>query len=254
MLSMLDQPDAEKLCTERFGKRFAFVPYIMPGFALAKLAAEVYEKNPQCQGLLLLQHGFFTFGQTAEESYVRHIHAVDEAEQYCRKRRYWSTQRGSMPPVKTLSYATIAPILRGLLGEGQRRYALELRTALETRAFVDDPLVGELSQIGCATPDHVIRTKRYPLVLALDPNASESTTREHIARALHDYRERYRDYVQRQMARKGIVVRALDPDPRIILAHDRRDPQRAGHRHLPSAARGRHLRHGVLVARASQAR
>jgi rhamnose utilization protein RhaD (predicted bifunctional aldolase and dehydrogenase)/NAD(P)-dependent dehydrogenase (short-subunit alcohol dehydrogenase family) len=228
MLSMLDQPEAEKLCLERFGRRFAFVPYVMPGFALAKLAAEVYEKQPDCQGLLLLQHGFFTFGQTAEESYVRHVQAVDEAEQYCRKRRYWSSPRGSIPPVRSLSYATLAPILRGLLGQSgdevgrvqspTRRYALELRTAPETRAFVDDPQVDEFSQVGCATPDHVIRTKRYPLVLELDPNASESAMREHIAHALHGYRERYRDYVQRQMARKGIVVRPIDPDPRVILA------------------------------------
>jgi rhamnose utilization protein RhaD (predicted bifunctional aldolase and dehydrogenase)/NAD(P)-dependent dehydrogenase (short-subunit alcohol dehydrogenase family) len=216
MLSLVDQPDAERLCTERFGKRFAFVPYVMPGFALAKLAAEVYEKNPECQGLLLLQHGFFTFGQTAEESYERHVHAVDEAEQFCKKRRYWS-QRASLPPAKPLSYTTIAPMLRGLIGEGQRRYTLELRTAVETRAFVDDPAVSELSQHGPATPDHVIRTKRHPLVLELDPGSTESAQRERIAKALHVYRESYRDYVQRQMARKGIVVRPIDPDPRIIL-------------------------------------
>jgi rhamnose utilization protein RhaD (predicted bifunctional aldolase and dehydrogenase)/NAD(P)-dependent dehydrogenase (short-subunit alcohol dehydrogenase family) len=217
MLSLVDQPEAERLCRERFGRRFALVPYIMPGFALAKLAAEVYERDPEVQGLLLLQHGFFTFGKTAEESYARHVAAVDEAEQFCRKRRYWASMPPSMRPLGAPSYASVAPILRGLLGEGTRRYALELRTSSETRAFADDPKLGDLSQLGCATPDHVIRTKRFPLVLSLDGSASESALREKIGKELHAYRESYRDYVQRQMARKGIVVRALDPDPRIVL-------------------------------------
>ena len=63
----------------------------------------------------------------------------------------------------------------------------------------------------------MIRTKRFPLVLALDPHVTERAMHAQVARALHTYRERYRDYVQRQMARKGIVVRPIDPDPRIIL-------------------------------------
>lgn len=217
ILSLVDQADAERMCRERFGERFAIVPYVMPGFALAKLAAEVYAKQPDVHGLLLMQHGFFTFGGTAQESYERHIWGVDQAEQYCRARRYWSTQRVSMQPVVAPSYTTVAPILRGLLGEGTRRYMLELRAGGETRAFADDPKLMELSQIGCATPDHVIRTKQFPLVLALDGEASEGALREQISGALHAYRERYRAYVQRQMTRKGIEVTPLDPDPRVVL-------------------------------------
>ena len=65
------------------------------------MAAEVYEAHEGCEGLLLLQHGLFTFGDTAKESYERHVRAVDEAEQYCQRRRYWST-RDSLPPLSPL--------------------------------------------------------------------------------------------------------------------------------------------------------
>jgi len=42
---------------EAFGPRWAIVAYVMPGFALAKLAAEVYERDPSVEGLVLVNHG-----------------------------------------------------------------------------------------------------------------------------------------------------------------------------------------------------
>ena len=47
VLSLIDQPDSERLCAEVYDGRMGFVPYRMPGFGLAKLAADVFEKNPQ---------------------------------------------------------------------------------------------------------------------------------------------------------------------------------------------------------------
>ena len=67
-LIIANQPDAEKICREIFGDTIGMVSYIMPGFALAKAAAEVYEKNPKVEGLMLINHGLFTFGATAKET------------------------------------------------------------------------------------------------------------------------------------------------------------------------------------------
>jgi len=217
ILALVDQPEAARLCVERFGKRFALVPYIMPGFALAKLAAEVYECNPGVEGLLLLQHGLFTFGASARESYERHISAVDEAEQFASKRRYWSTHPSAHPRRPNVQYTQLAPVLRGLLCAGDQRYVLHLRSSPEIHAFLDDAKLDELSQQGCATPDHVIRTKRFPLVLRVDLNAADHALRESVENQLTGYRQAYESYVQRQMASKGIVVKPLDPDPRIVL-------------------------------------
>ena len=217
ILALVDQPESEQLCRERYGDRFALVPYIMPGFALAKLAADVYAQNPAVEGLLLLQHGLFTFGSSARESYERHIAAVDEAEQFASKRRYWSTHPSARPPRNDVHYLQLAPVLRGLLCEGDRRYVLHLRNSAEIDGFLDDAKLEELSQQGCATPDHVIRTKRFPLVLRVDPSAPEHALRESVQNQLGSYRAAYESYVQRQMASKGIVVKPLDPDPRIVL-------------------------------------
>src|SRR5688572_7247172 len=82
VLALTNRPDGEKLCREIFGARVAVVPYIMPGFALAKACAETFERNPGVEGLVLIKHGFFTFGQTARESYDRHISLVALAENW----------------------------------------------------------------------------------------------------------------------------------------------------------------------------
>src|SRR6185312_17308435 len=81
VLSIADQPDAEALCAEIYGKRLGIVPYIMPGFLLAKKAAEVYEADPAVEGLVLLKHGVFSFGGTAREAYDRMIDIVSRAEE-----------------------------------------------------------------------------------------------------------------------------------------------------------------------------
>jgi rhamnose utilization protein RhaD (predicted bifunctional aldolase and dehydrogenase)/NAD(P)-dependent dehydrogenase (short-subunit alcohol dehydrogenase family) len=217
ILSLCDQADAERLCRERYGERFGIVRYIMPGFALAKLAAEVYEQDPNVEGLLLLQHGLFTFGDSARESYERHVRAVDEAEQFCSQRRYWSQNRPSRPPPSPLAYEELAPVLRGALNAEGRRYVLCLRSGGAVDDFLADPKLDALSQVGCATPDHVIRTKRFPLVLRVSSGLSPAALRELVESRLQRYREDYENYVQRQMASKAIVVKPLDPDPRVIL-------------------------------------
>src|SRR5437016_12014111 len=71
VLSLADQPDAAERCADLYGARMGLVPYIMPGFQLAKKAAEVFEGDRAVEGLVLLKHGVFTFGGNAEEAYGR---------------------------------------------------------------------------------------------------------------------------------------------------------------------------------------
>src|SRR5207245_8245035 len=78
--------DAEAMVRDSFGPRWAVVPYVMPGFALAKLAAEVFERDPEVEGLVLLNHGLFTFADDARTAYERMIGGVDRAERFVRQR------------------------------------------------------------------------------------------------------------------------------------------------------------------------
>jgi rhamnose utilization protein RhaD (predicted bifunctional aldolase and dehydrogenase) len=78
-LVLANLPNAVERCREIFGDRLGIVPYIMPGFDLAKAAADIYDTNPDVEGLLLLQHGHFAFGDTARHSYERIIEHTNMA-------------------------------------------------------------------------------------------------------------------------------------------------------------------------------
>ena len=81
VLSLTDQPDGEALCREVYGARVGYVPYVMPGFGLAKAAADAFERDPKVEGLILHKHGIFTFGADAREAYERMIEHVTLAEE-----------------------------------------------------------------------------------------------------------------------------------------------------------------------------
>jgi rhamnose utilization protein RhaD (predicted bifunctional aldolase and dehydrogenase)/NAD(P)-dependent dehydrogenase (short-subunit alcohol dehydrogenase family) len=216
VLALLDQRSAAKLCREAFGKRLAVVPFFMSGFALARAAIEVYQADPGVEGLLLIQHGLVTFGETARESYERHIRAVDLAERFLAGRRRRPASRAARPR-KGADWALSGPILRGKLGSKDGRYVLELRQGERIGDFVNSPDLASLSQRGPVTPDHVVRTKRLPLVLNLSGAGSEEEIRERVEDALAAYREEYLEYVERNRSHDTSPAITLDPDPRVIL-------------------------------------
>jgi rhamnose utilization protein RhaD (predicted bifunctional aldolase and dehydrogenase)/NAD(P)-dependent dehydrogenase (short-subunit alcohol dehydrogenase family) len=215
ILALVDQPEAERICAALFGDRLALVRYVMPGFALAKLAAEIAAANPAAEGLLLLQHGLFTWGATARESYERHIRAVDEAERYIGSWRSAGTL--GRAPFPILEPAAFVPELRGRIGAGVRRYFFEMRESEAIRRFVAREDLGSVSQRGPVTPDHVIRTKAMPLILDLrehDRAAWPAT----IDGAIAKFRHAYEGYFARQAGvRPSRRLTPLDPDPRVVL-------------------------------------
>src|SRR3954465_6548230 len=112
VLALTDQADGEALCREVFGARVGYVPYVMPGFGLAKAAAQVFDANPSVEGLILIKHGIFSFGADARQSYERMIALVDWAETWIaqnRKRTFVSAKL----PAHPARLADVAPIMRG---------------------------------------------------------------------------------------------------------------------------------------------
>src|SRR3954454_11187992 len=97
VLSLANQPDAAERCADLYGPRVGIVPYIMPGFLLAKKAAEIYETGPSVEGLVLLKHGVFSFGDSARDAYERMIALVTQAEERLRRGRKSVFAAASLP-------------------------------------------------------------------------------------------------------------------------------------------------------------
>lgn len=222
ILALADQADGERLVREVFGGRVACVPYVMPGFALAKAAAEAFERDPTVEGLVLLKHGLFTFGATARESYERTVEFVTLAEEYVAR---VADRRGAAPsvpaPGKTASLAEVAPIVRGALAGAATpatRWVLNFRTGPDILRLLDDPELARLAAAGPATPDHIIRTKALPLVLPTVPAAGSLDAFAKAARgAVERFAADYRAYFERHNPRHGGKKTPLDPTPRVVL-------------------------------------
>jgi rhamnose utilization protein RhaD (predicted bifunctional aldolase and dehydrogenase)/NAD(P)-dependent dehydrogenase (short-subunit alcohol dehydrogenase family) len=223
VLSLADQPDAAERCADLYGARMGLVPYIMPGFLLAKAAAQVFEVDPAVEGLVLLKHGIFTFGETAREAYERMIAAVSLAEERL-ARRCQTVFVATRVPASIAETAEIAPILRGacaipLPNEAGafKRFVLDFRTGPAVLDYVNGAELHRYSQAGVATPDHTIRTKNYPLIVP-PPEASRLDAFKAAVRAAVDrFATDYHAYFGRHNARQAVAKRELDPMPRVIL-------------------------------------
>lgn len=221
--ALTDQPDGAKICAEIYGDRAVLVPYVMPGFALAKMATEAFEKNKKSEGLVLLKHGIFTYADDCREAYERMIKMVSEAETRLAKGKPILVVNPGLP--KTVaSVAEIAPILRGAVSQlvdknegAWRRQILEFRTGPAIRAYVDAKDVASLSRRGVPTPDHVIRTKGWPLVVPAPAADDLAGFAKGVRAAVDAFAADYRAYFQRENAKLKSPKKELDPYPRTIL-------------------------------------
>ena len=185
------------------------------------------------------------------------------------------------PPVRE-----VAPILRGACSRKDARSRARGGASCSTSApvpailnFVNGKEVARYSQAGVVTPDHVIRTKNWPLVVPAPEDGKLDDFKRAARRRRRDaFVARYHAYFARHNARIGGSKTALDPLPRVVLVpglglfgvgrieEGRRDRRRSrrdrgrghhrcrGDRPLRVDRRSRHVRHGILVARAGQAR
>ena len=112
VLGLIDQPDGPARARDVYGDRMGIVPYILPGFGLAKKSAEVFDAAPKVDGLILEKHGIFTFGADARQAYERMIELVTLAEEALRKNRK-AVFVGAQLPQAVAPLAEIAPIVRG---------------------------------------------------------------------------------------------------------------------------------------------
>jgi rhamnose utilization protein RhaD (predicted bifunctional aldolase and dehydrogenase)/NAD(P)-dependent dehydrogenase (short-subunit alcohol dehydrogenase family) len=218
VLSLTDQPDAAERCAHLYGGRLGLVPYIMPGFLLAKKAAEVFEEDETVEGLVLLKHGIFTFGDTAREAYERMIAAVSLAEERLARGRKNVFAPAALPLARAMP-EDAAPILRGACAipdpatpGAYQRFVLDFRGGPAVLNFVNGTEIERYARAGVATPDHAIRTKAWPLIVP----APEAGRLDDFAAALHAAVERFVADYRAYAARHSSAIE-VDPYPRVIL-------------------------------------
>lgn len=202
VVTITNTPSGEQFIRDIYGDHVLVVPYVMPGFALARAVVELWRAHATdlTNVIVLMNHGVFTWGDTAKDAYDHMIEVVRRAEQFLIDRGAYEWPYSSSDPLvdrvllqadlrKRISNAAGAPMLLTYYPSSKGFGLMKLEHA------------AELATRGPLTPDHVIRTKRIPL----------------IGRDVEGYADAYRDYFAEHSARAKTPLRMLDPAPRIVL-------------------------------------
>jgi len=231
-MSLTNVPDAtaERLVHELFEGTIVYVPYVRPGFPLAKsVGAMVGRIPPGAIGLTLAHHGLVVWGDDAEQVHERLVHVVGKIEKYiavCRegKRRsaVGSVGRSKVaapalaPTARRRLAELVLPAVRGALGVPDR-VILHYDDADDILATLAEEGTPELVSRGMATPEHLLRAGRLPVWLELDFSAPPDTIVAQVRTRLAAARDEYEEY-HRRNASPGEAP--LADWAKVVLARD----------------------------------
>jgi len=220
ILNVTNRPGGLHLCKKIFGNKVSIVPYVMPGFMLAKKIKEIYTKNPNINCLILMNHGIFTFADECKEAYDLMIKYVSKAERTIKKLKTKKIKQVKKFSTKFNPY-DIAPIIRGLLSENKdQKFIVNYRLNKNLKYFINGRNVRTYSSKGTATPDHVIRVKPFPLIITPKKNSSVKEFKTTAKKAFENYRKKYIHYfnVNKKKVKEKKVM--LDTSPRVVLVQN----------------------------------
>lgn len=218
IIALACAPGGEQIMREVYGKRAAWVPYIRPGFTLAKLIGAAVRDNPALECVVMGKHGLVTWGATAQECYANTLRIIGEAEAYI------ATRVGDDPfgqamvaPLaaedRARLCARLLPVIRGAVS-AERRAILRFDDAPDVLQLVGSREGKALSQSGAACPDHLVHTKRLPLWLDWQPADGATALLERARDGVGAYVDNYRAYFD---AHRGPSDTPFPAAPRVIL-------------------------------------
>jgi len=194
---------AERLVGELFAGEIVYVPYVRPGFPLARAVSRMVDQIPErAIGMTLAHHGLVVWADSARECYARLIRSIKVIEDFLAKKR-------RPRPAAARSEATkpefVLPVVRGVLG-ATSRVVLHFDGGDDLLSTLAVPGLREVVRRGMATPEHILRSGRVPLWV--DPARD-------IRPQLVEQREQYEAYHARY-ATHG--ERPLDDWAKVVLA------------------------------------
>src|SRR3954471_23816601 len=213
--------DGERLVGECFGSAAAWIPYIRPGFTLARQVGEAVRADPGLELVVLAKHGLVVWGDTAEEAYRRTLDAINRAADFVNAKtngtpRFGGVENGASvgEDERAALLRDVLPALRGAVSS-ERRKVLVVDTSPRVLEFVSSRDAPELTDIGAACPDHLVHTKRLPLWIPFDPSSEDAAVlRERVRSRAAEFRDAYREYVERN---RDESTEPADPDARVVL-------------------------------------
>ncbi|MDE3176501.1 MAG: bifunctional rhamnulose-1-phosphate aldolase/short-chain dehydrogenase [Pseudomonadota bacterium] len=195
VIAIAASQNAEALTSEVFGGKLGYLPWQRPGFDLGLKLGKMARDNPQLEGVVLGGHGLFTWGATGKQCYETTIRIINQAVAWlaanAREPAFGGAVVAALPAEqRSAVVARLMPAIRGRISAAERKVG-HFTDAPEVLEFVNSRDLAPLAALGTSCPDHFLRTKIRPLVLAHDADAAA------IEAALETYRADYAAYYAR---------------------------------------------------------
>jgi rhamnose utilization protein RhaD (predicted bifunctional aldolase and dehydrogenase)/NAD(P)-dependent dehydrogenase (short-subunit alcohol dehydrogenase family) len=166
VVTITNTEGGEDKIKELYGDKVLIIPYIMPGFVLAKLIYDMTRDVnwDELEGMVLMNHGLFTFNDDAKKSYEKTIELVDKAEQYLASKGANLEVLEDSTTIELLELAKIRREMSELKGCATISILNDSNEAIN----FSKQNIESIAAQGPLTPDHVIRTKRIPAIIGED--------------------------------------------------------------------------------------
>ncbi|GJM36629.1 MAG: short chain dehydrogenase [Saprospiraceae bacterium] len=224
LIAIAAAKDSQAITQEIWGDSMGWVPWQRPGFDLGLQLEKCLEENPNIRGIVLGNHGLFTWGDTSYECYMNSLEVIEQASQYITKHLGKNRpifggqiQKSLNAPDRRSQASQLAPILRGLCSSYNKMIG-HFTDDARVLEFINSKDLSKLGPMGTSCPDHFLRTKIMPLVLNLPPDSDLSDSkaiRTQIEPQFEQYRKQYTEYYETCKHADSPAIR--DPNPVVIL-------------------------------------
>ncbi len=216
--------DGKRITEELFSGTIGWVDWQRPGFDLGIRLKECLDQNPGIRGIMLGSHGLFTWGNTAYECYNNSLEVIERCAEYIEEFVYKSSSVFGGIRIQSLSkdrrlsqVVALAPVLRGLCSSYTKMIG-HFSDDERVLQFVNSNDLNRLAPMGTSCPDHFLRTKISPLVLALEPDEDLTdlkALKTKLESQFKSYRDMYQEYYLNCKRANSPAMR--DPNPVVIL-------------------------------------
>lgn len=204
--------DSERLTQEIYNGEMGFLPWKRPGFELGLMLKNLILANPGIKGAMMQSHGFICWADDWEECYALTIRMINQAAEFIDSKRtvhpFGELVRNAAEDAESVLEGML-PTLRGKVAFDGRRLIASVDRSQQVLDFLSGSKMDELAALGTSCPDHFLRTKIRPMILAQGASEPE------INRALAHFREDYAAYYNRCKHPDSPAMR--NPNPSIVL-------------------------------------
>lgn len=220
IIAIAASKNSKELTQQIFGGEIGWLPWKRPGYELGLWLGKFCEENPTARGVVLESHGLFTWGDTAEESYLTTVEIINKAIDWFEKNIKGPVFGGEKHrPLDAAERRRIAgalmPVIRGKISASEPKIG-HFDDSSAVLEFVSSNNLAPLAALGTSCPDHFLRTKIRPLVVDFDPaNPDLAGTLAGLDAAISAYRDDYAAYYERCKHSNSPAIR--DPNAVVYL-------------------------------------